>query len=137
MDWLTCEARSDHLHAIRWVGNEASHAPSLSRDDVLDGLEITEAVLDELFVQKGTDWNLSSVRSSPESAPDPPRRPDDATARTRHLRSPTRVHSLESSPYGPPLTLLHIQVSRWSTLRPCNPRQSFAVPLPQKSELRR
>jgi len=40
------------LHAIRWVGNEGSHS-ELTKDDVLDALEILEDVLRDVFAAKG------------------------------------------------------------------------------------
>jgi hypothetical protein len=37
------------LLAIKWLGNEGSHPGALSRDDLLDGFQIVEQVLDELL----------------------------------------------------------------------------------------
>lgn len=45
--------RSDiagHLLAVKWLGNAGSHPSPISHDDVLDGYEIMEHVLDELYV---------------------------------------------------------------------------------------
>lgn len=40
---------ADALQAIRWLGNSGSHRGGMSKDDVLDGLEIIEYVLNELY----------------------------------------------------------------------------------------
>jgi hypothetical protein len=37
------------LFAIKWLGNEGSHADTISKNDVLDGYEILESVLDDLY----------------------------------------------------------------------------------------
>jgi hypothetical protein len=42
-------ALAEQLHAIKWVGHEASHSDELTKDDVLDALEIIEHVLDDLY----------------------------------------------------------------------------------------
>ncbi|WP_162998162.1 DUF4145 domain-containing protein [Brevundimonas lutea] len=42
----------DHLMAIKWIGNAGSHAGQpLTRDDVLDALEIMEVAIDDLYVR--------------------------------------------------------------------------------------
>ena len=46
--WKKEKLRTE-LHAIRWIGNSGSHDGELTRSDVLDGLEILERVLSELF----------------------------------------------------------------------------------------
>ena len=38
------------LLAIKWLGNEGSHANTMTKNDVLDAYEILESVLDDLFV---------------------------------------------------------------------------------------
>ena len=38
-----------HLMALKWLGNTASHQGNVSRDDLLDGFEILEYLLAELF----------------------------------------------------------------------------------------
>lgn len=38
------------LFAIKWLGNEGSHADTISKNDVLDAYEILEWVLDDLYV---------------------------------------------------------------------------------------
>ena len=38
------------LLAIKWLGNEGSHADAISKNDVLDAYEILEWVLDDLYV---------------------------------------------------------------------------------------
>ena len=40
------------LHAIKWVGHEASHSGSLKRSDVLDAFEILESILDDLYTRQ-------------------------------------------------------------------------------------
>jgi hypothetical protein len=37
------------LLAVKWIGNEGSHQIDLTREDVLDGFEILEHTLDELY----------------------------------------------------------------------------------------
>jgi Domain of unknown function (DUF4145) len=39
----------DHLFALKWLGNEGTHESALGHQDVLDGLEVLEHVLDVLF----------------------------------------------------------------------------------------
>lgn len=43
---------ANHLMAIKWIGNAGSHtgSASLSRDQILDALEIMEVVLEEVYV---------------------------------------------------------------------------------------
>jgi hypothetical protein len=43
---------AERLHAIRWVGNEASHSAELTKSDVLDAFEILESVLADLYAKK-------------------------------------------------------------------------------------
>ena len=40
------------LMAVKWIGNAGSHSSSLTAGDALDGFELMEYVLDELFVQR-------------------------------------------------------------------------------------
>lgn len=40
------------LHAVRWLGNAGSHADDVKQDDSLDGFEILEHILEELFDPK-------------------------------------------------------------------------------------
>jgi hypothetical protein len=40
---------ADTLLAIKWIGNEGSHAGSLTRDDVLDGFDLLDHALDQVF----------------------------------------------------------------------------------------
>ncbi len=42
----------DHLQAIKWLGNEGSHSGKLTRQDVLDGYEVFNHVLDELYIAR-------------------------------------------------------------------------------------
>jgi hypothetical protein len=49
------KARSEagvKLMALKWLGNTASHQGDVSRDDLLDGFEILEYLLAELFEQR-------------------------------------------------------------------------------------
>lgn len=39
------------LEAAKWIGNAGSHSSHLSREDILDGYEMLEHVLDELYVK--------------------------------------------------------------------------------------
>lgn len=42
----------DHLMAIKWIGNAGSHAGRpLTRQDILDALEMMEVVIEDLYVQ--------------------------------------------------------------------------------------
>jgi len=38
------------LFAIKWLGNEGSHADTITKNDVLDAYEILESILDDLYV---------------------------------------------------------------------------------------
>jgi hypothetical protein len=40
---------AEKLMAIKWIGNHGSHSDNLTRDDVLDGLEILESALNMIF----------------------------------------------------------------------------------------
>ena len=42
----------DLLQAIKWLGNEGSHSGKLTRQDVLDGYEVFNHVLDELYIAR-------------------------------------------------------------------------------------
>jgi Domain of unknown function (DUF4145) len=42
----------EKLMALKWLGNTASHQGAVSRDDLLDGFEILECVLADLFEQR-------------------------------------------------------------------------------------
>ena len=43
-------AVAERLLAVKWLGNVGSHTGDTTRDDVLDGYEILETVLDDLYV---------------------------------------------------------------------------------------
>ena len=43
---------ADALMAVKWIGNAGSHSRPIMREDLLDGYELMEHVLDELFVQR-------------------------------------------------------------------------------------
>ena len=42
----------DKLMALKWLGNTASHQGDVTRDDILNGFEILEYLLAELFEQR-------------------------------------------------------------------------------------
>jgi hypothetical protein len=42
------------LMAVKWIGNAGSHSSPLSAEDALDGFELMEFVLDELFVKRAS-----------------------------------------------------------------------------------
>lgn len=42
---------SDHLLAIKWLGNVGSHSSVLSKDDILDAFEIMEHIINELYLE--------------------------------------------------------------------------------------
>ena len=48
----TQPSAGDKLMAIKWLGNTASHQGDVSRDDLLDGFEILEYVLADLFEKR-------------------------------------------------------------------------------------
>jgi hypothetical protein len=39
-----------HLMAIKWIGNAGSHGDGISRESVLDALEIIEGVFEDVYV---------------------------------------------------------------------------------------
>ena len=41
---------ADHLLAIKWIGNAGSHVGGLSREDVLDALDLMEVALEEIYI---------------------------------------------------------------------------------------
>mgnify|MGYP003042699446 CR=1 FL=1 len=43
---------ADKVMAIKWIGNAGSHSRPLDREDVLDGLEIMEYALNELYFKQ-------------------------------------------------------------------------------------
>jgi len=47
------QAYTDHFLAVKWLGNAGSHRTGLTANDVLDGYEMTEHVLMELYDNKG------------------------------------------------------------------------------------
>lgn len=48
----TQKATGEKLMALKWLGNTGSHQGSLSRNDLLDGFEILEYLIAELFAQR-------------------------------------------------------------------------------------
>jgi hypothetical protein len=48
------QVHTDLFEAVKWLGNAGSHRTGLKADDVLDGYEIMEHVLTELYQNKGT-----------------------------------------------------------------------------------
>ena len=84
--FLTLHARLDRfkakngelgaaLMAVKWLGNAASHSSSLTRDDVLDGFEILEHVLDEPYSQREARVRSLSSEINRRKAPRSRRRP--------------------------------------------------------------
>lgn len=61
------------MFALKWIGNEGSHAGTLTKDDLLDAFELLDYSLDELFVNKrATLRKLSqqiNKRKGPRSRP--------------------------------------------------------------------
>jgi hypothetical protein len=51
------------LLAIKWLGNEGSHANTITKNDVLDAYEILESVLDDLYVgyKKAVERKVSQI----------------------------------------------------------------------------
>lgn len=45
----------DHITAIKWLGNEASHSDSLTKDDLFDSLDLLEHILSEIFNNRSTE----------------------------------------------------------------------------------
>ena len=50
---------AERLHAIKWIGHEASHTGNLEKSDVLDAFEILESVLDDLYTK--ADDRIESI----------------------------------------------------------------------------
>jgi hypothetical protein len=46
----TAQEAAGLLMAVKWIGNEGSHTGGLTRDDILDALEMVEEVLDVVYV---------------------------------------------------------------------------------------
>jgi len=42
----------ENLMAVKWLGNAGSHSSSIQKDDLLDGYEILEHVLSEIYTQR-------------------------------------------------------------------------------------
>ncbi len=62
------------LNAIRWLGNAGSHAGHLTQDDVLDGYEILEYVLDQLYVHRARRASALARSINRRRGPRSPRR---------------------------------------------------------------
>lgn len=52
---------SQHLLAVKWIGNEGSHQNELERSDVLDGLELLAVVLSELYPDTRNAERLNEI----------------------------------------------------------------------------
>jgi len=50
---------AERLHAIKWIGHEASHTGNLEKSDALDAFEILESVLDDLYTK--ADDRIESI----------------------------------------------------------------------------
>jgi hypothetical protein len=41
------------MMAVKWIGNAGSHAKPVTREDLLDGYEMIEHLLDQIYIQPG------------------------------------------------------------------------------------
>ncbi|MCU1283314.1 MAG: hypothetical protein JWM53_6860 [bacterium] len=71
------KALADSLDAIRWLGNAGSHADTITCDDVLDGFEILEHVLDTLYVKRERRVGALTRAINRRKGPRSRRRPTD------------------------------------------------------------
>ena len=68
---------SEALMAVKWLGNAGSHSSPVTEDDIRDGFEIVELVLDKLYSRR--EQRVKSLsrainrRKGPRSARRPPR----------------------------------------------------------------
>jgi hypothetical protein len=53
---------TEHLMAIKWLGNTGSHFGDADREDILDAFELIEAVIDEIYI--GTAASLKRKATS-------------------------------------------------------------------------
>jgi hypothetical protein len=44
---------ADRLEAVKWIGNVGSHSKGITRDDLFDGFDLVEDVLQEHFERRG------------------------------------------------------------------------------------
>jgi Domain of unknown function (DUF4145) len=63
---------SDHLMAIKWLGNEGSHQGAVDREDILDAFELMHAVIDEIYI--GTAAKLKKKAKSLKARKGKPRK---------------------------------------------------------------
>lgn len=59
----------DQLLAVKWLGNAGTHAQTTNRDDVLDGYEIIQHVLESLFSGKAARLNRLVAEINTQKAP--------------------------------------------------------------------
>jgi hypothetical protein len=45
---------AEHLMAVKWLGNAGSHSKPLTFDDLLDGYEVLDHVLNDVFVRRAS-----------------------------------------------------------------------------------
>jgi len=72
----THAAAAQSLLAVKWIGNQGTHTASLSVSDVLDGVELLEHALNQIYVHPQLDARAQQVNaqrglSRGGSAPDP------------------------------------------------------------------
>lgn len=67
-------ALSEALMAVKWLGNAGSHAAPLTPDDILDGFEIVEHVLDKLYSTREQRAATLARAINRRKAPRSPRR---------------------------------------------------------------
>jgi hypothetical protein len=65
---------ADHLLAVKWLGNVGSHPGGITQEDVLDGYEIIQYVLDELYIRRSHRINRLSRAINRRRGPRSPRR---------------------------------------------------------------
>ena len=65
---------AQNLLAVKWLGNAGSHANPITRDDVLDGYEIMEYVLDEVFANRSRKVGALTRAINRRRGPRSPRR---------------------------------------------------------------
>lgn len=68
-------ALAEALMAVKWLGNAGSHAAPLTPDDILDGFEIVEHVLDKLYSTREQRASALARVINRRKAPRSPRRP--------------------------------------------------------------
>jgi hypothetical protein len=74
------QAHTDLFLAVKWLGNAGSHRNGLKADDILDGYEITEHVLTELYQNKAIYVRTIAEQINRRKGP---RGPDSPRKRSR------------------------------------------------------